>query len=79
MTWKLAEAKNRLSEVVNLALSEGPQTISRRGDELILISKNEYLRRTGEKESFTEFLLGGPSLEGVDLARPAEGMRTVSL
>jgi prevent-host-death family protein len=79
MTWKLAEAKNRLSEVVNLALSEGPQTISRRGDELILISKDEYLRRTGEKESFTEFLLGGPSLEGVDLSRPAEGMRTVSL
>jgi antitoxin Phd len=79
MTWKLAEAKNRLSEVVNLALSEGPQTISRRGDELILISKDEYLRRTGEKESFTEFLLGGPSLAGVDFSRPAEGMRTVSL
>lgn len=79
MTWKLAEAKNRLSEVVNLALSEGPQTISRRGDELILISKDEYLRRTGEKESFTEFLLGGPSLEGVDFSRPEEGMRTVSL
>lgn len=79
MTWKLAEAKNRLSEVVNLALSEGPQTISRRGDEVILISKDEYLRHTGGRESFTEFLLGGPSLEGVDLTRSTEEMRAVSL
>lgn len=29
MTWNLAEAKNKLSEVVNLALTEGPQTITR--------------------------------------------------
>lgn len=79
MTWKLADAKNRLSEVVNLALSEGPQTISRRGDEVILISKDEFLRRTGGRESFTDFLLGSPSLEGVDLTRSTEGMRTVSL
>jgi antitoxin Phd len=79
MTWKLAEAKNRLSEVVNRALTEGPQTISRRGEELLLISKEEYLRRVGERESFAEFLLAGPSLEGVDLERSGEEMRSVSL
>lgn len=79
MTWKLAEAKNRLSEVVSRALTEGPQTISRRGDELLLISKEEYLRRVGERESFAEFLLAGPSLDGVDLERSGEEMRPVSL
>ncbi len=78
MIWKLAEAKNRLSEVVNLALTEGPQTITRRGDELVLISKDDYLRRVGERESFTEFLMGGPSLEGVDLGRSSDELRPVS-
>ena len=28
MTWSLAEAKNRFDKVVNLALTEGPQTIT---------------------------------------------------
>ena len=79
MTWKLAEAKNRLSEVVNLALTEGPQTITRRGDELLLISKEEYLRSIGERESFVEFLMSGPSFEGVDLRRSPDEMRSVSI
>jgi len=79
MTWKLAEAKNRLSEVVNRALSEGPQTITRRGDEFILISKDEFERRVGIRRPFTDFLVEGPSLEGVDLERSSEGMRPVSL
>lgn len=79
MIWKLADAKNRLSEVVNLALKEGPQTITRRGDELVLISKEQYLRETGRRESFLDFLMDGPSLEGVDLDRSGEPMREVSL
>lgn len=78
MTWNLSEGRNRFSEVFQLAITEGPQTISRRGDEVIVISKDEYLRRTGERESFTEFLLGGPSLADVELKRSPEGMRTVS-
>jgi prevent-host-death family protein len=79
MTWKLADAKNRLSEVVNLALEEGPQTITRRGDEFVLISKEQYLRETGRRESFLDFLMDGPSLEGVELERSGEPMRDVSL
>ena len=79
MVWKLAEAKNKLTEVVNRTLSEGPQTINRRGDEVVMISKEEYLKFRGEKPSFSKFLISGPSLEGVDLERPEEGMREVEL
>jgi len=79
MIWKLADAKNRLSEVVNLALKEGPQIITRRGDEVVLISKEQFLRETGRRESFRDFLMDGPSLEGVDLERSGEPMREVSL
>jgi antitoxin Phd len=52
MTWKLAEAKNRLTEVVNLALSEGPQTITRRGDTVLLVSAADYAALTGPKMGF---------------------------
>jgi prevent-host-death family protein len=79
MTWNLAEAKNRLSEVVNLALSEGPQTITRRKDAVIVISAERYAELTGQRQSFKEFLMGGPSLEGLDLVRDQSPGREVEL
>ena len=44
--WQLQEAKNRLSEVVDLALREGPQTVTRHGKEVVVIvDKHEFERR----------------------------------
>lgn len=79
MEWKLAEAKNKLTEVVNRALEEGPQTITRRSDELVLISKADFKKLCGEDESFVDFLMKGPSLAGVKLERSDEVMRDVEL
>ena len=79
MNWKLADAKNKLSELVNLTLSEGPQTITRRKDEVVVISKEEFLRLSGKRLSFVDFLQSGPSLGGVDLNRDREEMRDVKL
>ena len=36
MEWRLAEAKNKLSELVSRALAEGPQRVVRRNDAVIL-------------------------------------------
>jgi prevent-host-death family protein len=36
--WQLQEAKNKLSEVVRRALEEGPQTITVRGRDTVVIS-----------------------------------------
>jgi antitoxin Phd len=79
MTWNLAEAKNRLTEVVNLALTEGPQTITRRNDTVVVISAAKYEELTGKRPSFKEFLIRGPSLEGLDLTRDPSPMRDVEL
>lgn len=79
MKWKLADAKNKLSEVVTRSLTEGPQTITRRQDEVVLLSKDDFLKLQGKKRSFIEFLTKGPSLEDVDLNRSKEEMREVSL
>lgn len=79
MTWNLADAKNRLSEVVNRALSEGPQTITRRNDTVVVISSARYEELTGKRPSFKEFLLQGPSFEGLDLSRDESPMREIAL
>lgn len=79
MTWNLAEAKNRFSEVVNRALTEGPQTITRRKEAVVVISAETYAELTGRRQSFKDFLLSGPSLEGIDLERDQSPMRDVEL
>jgi antitoxin Phd len=79
MTWNLAEAKNRLSEVVNLALSEGPQTITRRNDTVVVISADKYAELTGKKLDFKEYLLRGVGLDELDLTRDQGPMRDVDL
>lgn len=79
MTWNLADAKNRLSEVVNLALTEGPQTITRRKDSVVVVSAETYAELTGQRQSFKDFLMSGPSFEGLDLERDKSPMRDVEL
>ncbi len=79
MNWQLAEAKNRLSEVVNRALQDGPQRITRRGDAVVVISEAEYQLVVGERQGFVQYLCAGPSLEGVDLQRDESPVRAVDL
>ena len=79
MTWNLAEAKNRLTEVVNLALSEGPQTITRRNDTVVLVSAERYAELTGKKLDFKEFLFRGVGLHELDLTRDPSPSRDVEL
>jgi prevent-host-death family protein len=79
MEWNLADAKNRFSEVVNRALSEGPQTIHRRKDTVVLVAAAEYERLTGRLHPFKEFLAQGESFEGLDLERDRSPGRDVPL
>ena len=68
--WQLQEAKNRLSEVVDLALTEGPQPVTRHGKEVVVIvSKAEFDRRRrsrGPRGTLLSFLQG-LSFAGADL------------
>ena len=77
--WQLAQAKNKLSEVFTRAMTEGPQTITRRGEEAVLISRTD-LDKIAAKPKMTlgEYLLQGPSFEGVDLSRDRSPGREVS-
>jgi antitoxin Phd len=80
MEWRLADAKNKFSELVNRALSEGPQRVLRRDDAVIVIAQRDYEKLTGKHPSFKEFLMkGGTSFKGIDLSRDRSPMRSVKL
>jgi len=48
-TWQLQEAKSRFSELVELTLREGPQLITRRGEEaVVVLAANDFRRLSGQ-------------------------------
>lgn len=69
-TWQLQNAKARLSEVIRLAQSEGPQLITRQGKgEVVVIPLpvfDELVRRSRKPESLSKFFAQSP-LHGIDL------------
>jgi len=75
VNWQLADAKNRLSEVVRRALSDGPQRITRRHDAVIVLSEAEYQRLTGARPNLIDYVMSGPSLEDVPIERDRTPMR----
>jgi prevent-host-death family protein len=83
-TWQLQDAKNRLSEVVDRALDEGPQTVTRHGKEVVVIlSKAEFDRQRrgrGPKGTLLPFLLGlGFAGARLDVSRSKDDDREVEL
>ena len=79
MEWKLAEAKNKFSEIVNKALLEGPQKILRRKESVMVISEKEYQEITGKKKSLKVHLFNGPDFEDLDFSRDRSSMRKTDL
>ena len=78
MSWQLAEAKNKFSEVITRALTHRSQRIRRRNQVVVLLSEEDYKRLTGHRETLKDYLLSGPDLTGLDLARDDNPMRDVT-
>lgn len=80
MTWKLAEAKNKFTEVFNKALAGEPQTISRRGEEVVVMSKSDFEKATkkgSKKKDFIKHLLSIPKVDELELERDKSPMRDI--
>ncbi len=66
-TWQLQEAKNRLSELVELAIHQGHQTITRHGEPaVVVVDFRDFQRWRRRQTSLVEFLQKSP-LQGVEL------------
>lgn len=79
--WGVADAKARLSELIEFALREGPQTITKSGRSVaVVVSTEEWRRRTKRKGNLAEFFLSSP-LRGSNLkiARRKDRPRKVQL
>ncbi len=78
--WQLQHAKNRLSEVINLAMSEGPQVITRHGEKTaVILSYAEYEKLCRTQGKLSDFFRGSP-LADMDVSRdhsqPREGLKS---
>jgi len=72
-SWAVAEAKAKFSEVVEQALREGPQEITRNGKEAVTVIATKELEKLRKpKQSLSEFLLNSP-LRGSGLTIPKRG------
>lgn len=60
-TWTVAEAKAKFSEVIDRALSEGPQTITRKGrTAAVLVAADEWKKKTERVGNLAEFFAASP-------------------
>ena len=66
--WQLQDAKSKFSEMVERALMNGAQIVTRRGRKtVVILPYEEYERLTKHTGSLAQFLLASP-LPGSDLA-----------
>lgn len=80
MIWQLQEAKQKFSKLVRSALNEGPQMVTRHGEEVVVVlSAQEYWRLTAKASDFKTFLLSGPSFDDLKIERSRERTRIVEL
>ena len=80
-TWKLQDAKNRFSEVVQKALKAGPQIVTLRGRETaVILSVEDYHRLARPKMDLVEFLGSSPLADvELDLERDRDTGREIDL
>lgn len=79
--WQLQEAKNRLSEVVEKAINTGPQTITRHGEDVVIVvAAAEYQKLTSPKSSLLEFFRNSPFRDiELDIKRSRDLGRKIKL
>jgi prevent-host-death family protein len=77
--WQLQEAKNKLSEVINHAIQEGPQEITRHGKRaVVVLSVDDYQSLQHQTTSLVDFFRTSP-LKGLDLERKRDIPREIEL
>ncbi len=77
-TWQLQEAKSRFSELVEQTLTNGPQTVTRRGvDAVVVISLAEFKRL--KHGGLKNVLLNAPRGEALEIERSTEPVREIAL
>jgi antitoxin Phd len=76
-TWAVQDAKNKLSRVVELATTEGPQTITRHGKPVaVIVAVDEFRKLNRPKETPLQFF---SRFKGLNITRRKDLPRKITL
>ena len=79
IAWQLQEAKNKLSEVVERAIRNGPQEITKHGKKTaVILSMKDYHKLRKRKGSLADFFHNSP-LGDISFERVKDSSRSVEL
>lgn len=76
--WQIQEAKMRFSELLRAVAADGPQTITRHGEDVaVVITVDEYRELVGPAPDFKALLMSFPKMErdGPDVFDEIEAAR----
>ncbi len=80
-TWAVAEAKARFGQLIDRALTDGPQLITRKGrTAAVVVSAEEWQRKTKTRDSLADFFDASPLRgSGLRIERIKERPRDIDL
>jgi prevent-host-death family protein len=80
-SWTVVDAKAKFSEMIERAMSEGPQTITRNGrTAAVVVGAEEWQRKTTRVGNLAEFFAGSPLREsGLKTRRLKQRPRKINL
>lgn len=82
-TWTVAQAKAKLSEVIDKARHQGPQLVTRNGKGAVVVvdaAQWERIQKREKRGSFADFLLSSPlRSSGLKTTRLRGGVRKIDL
>jgi prevent-host-death family protein len=77
--WQLQEAKQRFSELIRSVEADGPQFVTRHGQEVaVVVSIAEYRHLRDAGQDFKEFLQSAPDVD-LEISRSARPARRVEV
>jgi prevent-host-death family protein len=79
--WPVAKAKARLSALIDQAIEEGPQTITRSGRKaVVVVAVEQWERKVKPKGSLLDFFRNSPLRDArIEIKRAKGGAREIEL
>jgi prevent-host-death family protein len=79
MRWKLQDAKARFSELVQRTLDEGPQIVSRRGKDVVVVMSAEQFELMKKRQISLKDLLRSAPWHELEIERDKSYPREIDL
>ena len=78
--WAVADAKARFSELIDRALTVGPQTVTRKGRRAVVVAIDEWERKSRRKGNLAKFFADSPLRDsGLSIEREKDSSNPIDL